>query len=381
MELVWATGDFVIAGRPYPGFPILLWDSMESCAPANDFLRHYLLRGGIGSKKSWPSTARALYDFFSFLQSNDLDWRDVDRGEAKNLLAVYRDYCLIDYSLARSTTRQRLLYICKFYEHAQLAGWIRKLPFRHEERILKQAPRYFAHLDAKGGKVFANDIMPPLHRKLPKFLTLIEAKKLLSASENPHHRMIIRLALQTGLRREEIATFPLSYISHSHKAESGARNFRIRLDPFDGLGMLTKGSQPRDIYVSNRLVNDLYRYLVQVRGERSSLSHERHENLFLNQFGVPFSADGKGIERIVRSTGEKVGIRVHPHMLRHTYATHTLSMLQRSAGDIDPLVFVQRQLGHASIQSTMIYLHLVNEAADSAVLAYDDEINSFAESI
>lgn len=46
MELVWATKDFVIAGRPYPGFPILLWDTMESCAPANDFFRHYLLRGG-----------------------------------------------------------------------------------------------------------------------------------------------------------------------------------------------------------------------------------------------------------------------------------------------------------------------------------------------
>lgn len=43
MELVWGSKDFVIAGQPYQGFPILLWDSMESCTQANLFFRHYLL--------------------------------------------------------------------------------------------------------------------------------------------------------------------------------------------------------------------------------------------------------------------------------------------------------------------------------------------------
>ncbi|MNQ93943.1 site-specific tyrosine recombinase XerS [compost metagenome] len=67
-------------------------------------------------------------------------------------------------------------------------------------------------------------------------------------------------------------------------------------------------------------------------------------------------------------------------MLRHTYATHTLVSLQRNrANGIDPLVFVQRQLGHSSIQTTMVYLHLVNEMADKAVLAYDDELNALVE--
>jgi integrase/recombinase XerD len=61
MELVWATDDFVIAGQPYPGFPILLWDSMESCVPANRFFRYYLLRGAIGSNAALhPAVAHAL---------------------------------------------------------------------------------------------------------------------------------------------------------------------------------------------------------------------------------------------------------------------------------------------------------------------------------
>jgi hypothetical protein len=124
MELVWATDDLVIAGQPYPKFPILLWDSMESCVPANQFFRHYLLRGAIGSDRSWPSTGRALYDFFSFLQAHEMDWRDVDRGEAKSLVAAYRDYCLVTCELGPNTTRQRLIYICKFYNYALKKGWL-----------------------------------------------------------------------------------------------------------------------------------------------------------------------------------------------------------------------------------------------------------------
>lgn len=375
MELIWATEDLVIAGRPYTGFPILLWDTMESCVPANDFLRHYLLRGVIGSTKSWPSTGRALYDFFSFLQANDIDWHDVDRREAKSIVAAYRDYCLVECELARSTTRQRLHYICKFYEYAQTQGWVICLPFSYEERLVKRELGFLAHVDASGSKTMVNDLMPRTHRTLPKFLNMNEIRALLQAAENPHHRMMILLGLQTGLRREEIATFPLVYIFDLDKTGWRERNIRIRLDPFDGNGMLTKGSKARDIYVSHSFFSELHRYVVQVRGERSSLSPTKYKPLFLNQLGEPFANDGKGIERIIRNIGKKVGIKVHPHMLRHTYATHTLVTLQRNRGDIEPLVFLQRQLGHSSIQTTMVYLHLINELADSAVLAYDDELN------
>lgn len=103
------------------------------------------------------------------------------------------------------------------------------------------------------------------------------------------------------------------------------------------------------------------------------------KTLFINQDGLPYSDDGKGIERIVRDIGRKVCIRVHPHMLRHTYATHTLVALQRTRdkNKIEPLAFLQQQLGHSSINTTMIYLHLINELADDAVLQYDDELNDW----
>jgi hypothetical protein len=78
MHLVWSTADLLIGGCAYEGFPILLWDDMRSCRPANLFLRYYLLRGAIGSKKSWDPAGRALYDYFAFLQAHALEWDDCE---------------------------------------------------------------------------------------------------------------------------------------------------------------------------------------------------------------------------------------------------------------------------------------------------------------
>jgi integrase len=381
MHLIWATNKFLIGGMPTSGFPILLYQSGKSCIPANEFLRYYLMRGAIGSKKSWPSTGRALYDYFSFLEANDLDWRDVDRGEQRTLLAAYRNWNLEDIQLKVSTVRQRLIYICEYYDYARKQGWIDRLPYGYETRHVRRSTGFLGHVNSSGGDVEVRDVMPRQQRDLPKFLSQSQIVTLLESIKNPHHKMMIRFALQTGLRREEIATFPKTYVLDPDQAGRTERNLRVKLDPRDGNGIKTKGSKPRDIYVSRRLMKDLHYYVKHLRGERRKIDHPDFPQLFLNQDGDAFAADGKGIERIVRDIGRQVSIHVHPHMLRHTYATYTLVALQphRGKNTIEPLAFLQRQLGHSSIQTTMIYLHLINELADDAVLQYDDELNDWLE--
>lgn len=379
MDLIWATEDLVFGGRPFRGFPILLWDSMESCIPANEFLRHHLTRATVESQRSWPNAGRALYDYFSFLQAHDLAWNGVLEGEGKGLLAGYRDYCSKEVNLARNTVRQRLHYVCEFYDHALQRGWIERLPFAYEERRVPAATDFFEHLDASGGQAQVRDVIPRKHRSLPKFLSKDEARSLLLVAQNPHHQMMIRFALQTGLRLEEIVTFPLAYVFDPARSGRGARNLRVTLDPQDGHGIKTKGNKSRDIYVGSRLMSDVHRYAVQSRGLLAARSEMPSSTLFLSDLGEPYASHGKSFGRIVRQLGSKAGVKVHTHMLRHTYATHTLAALQRNRGqtEIEPLVFLQRQLGHESIQTTMIYLHLIHELADEAVLAYDDELNDW----
>ncbi|HHT8903194.1 TPA: tyrosine-type recombinase/integrase [Burkholderia cenocepacia] len=382
MHLISSTEEFVLTTRPVPGFPIILWENMLSCGPANAFLRYYLTRGAIGSRKSWGQTGQALYDYFGFLEAHELYWTDTNRGEEKGLVAAYRDYCFEVAKLKRNTVRQRLLYVCEFYKFATRRGWVPNLPFEYEKRMASsRADSYLANLIGSRGGVYAPSVMPRRHRTLKKFLSKEQVKALLAATDNLHHLMLIRLALHTGLRREELATFPLAYVFDPDRTGATARNIQVPLDPTDGSGMRTKGSKARVITMSRRFMKELYRYAMHWRGERASQAPDEPAPLFLNQFGQPWANDGKGIEAIVRKIGAKVGITTHPHMLRHTYATHTLVALQRHRGDnrIEPLVFLKLQLGHASIATTMEYLHIVDEFADDAVLAYDDELNDWVE--
>lgn len=383
MYLIWATQEFTMGGRPYPGFPIILNDSMESVVEANEFLRHYLTRGMIGSKRSWPSIGRALYDYLGFLEAHELHWSDVDRGEAKSVVTAYRDYCLFDVKLALNTTRQRLLYVCRFYEYSHRQGWVSRLPYNIEDRLVsKTGNAFMAHLRSSGRTVRMRDVMPRFHKQLPKFLTKSEVLALINVIENPHHKMIVRLALQTGLRIDELTTFPLAYVFNPDVRHGNGRNVMVKLDPYDGTGMMTKGSRARDIWISREFMSDLYRYSILFRGELAALGNQPQSTLFLNQMGRPYASHGKHIEVVVRESGAKAGIKVHPHMLRHTYATHMLVALQRNRtkNTVEPLAFLQRQLGHASITTTMIYLHLVNSLVDDAVLAYDDELNDWMDS-
>lgn len=383
MRLLSSTKELIISGHSYPGFPILLWDSMESCTEANEFFRYYLLRGAIGSRKSWDATARALYDFFSFLQAHSLRWDDVDRGEQKTLLAAYRDYSLETVGNKPKTVRNRLMYLCEFYAFAQRQAWIVNLPFGYETRNVMRSKGFLAHTDGSGGSRVVRDVMPRVQKELIKFLTVPQAQSLLRAATDPHHRMLVRLALGTGLRREELATFPRAYVFDPDLANRHERNIRVNVDPRDGHGMKTKGNKARSIYICRRLMKDLNHYAVHERGLRSSMSGSPQDPLFLNQCGEPFADDGKSINRIVSAIGKKVGLHVWTHLLRHTYATQTLVALQRNRGrsQIEPVVFLQRQLGHSSVETTMVYLHLVNELADEAVLTYDDELHDLVDEI
>jgi integrase/recombinase XerD len=380
LHLIQSTAEFKIGGVSRAGFPILLWENMNSCTAANTFLRHYLMRGQAGSKRSWEPISRSMYDYFGFLEAQGLPWDHVEPTEDRNLVEAYRDYCFDVANLKRNTVRLRVGYVCEFYKFALARSWIPSLPFSYEVRHVAPQGGFLAHTDASGGAVHVASPMPRKHKELIKFLTMDEVRTLLGAVErNRHHHMMIRLAVHTGLRREELATFPLAYVIDPDRRGTKERNMRVTLDPQDSSGMRTKGDKARIIYLPTRLMRDLHHYVVHWRSARASLTDQNYPQLFLNQLGEPWAANGKGIERMVSTAGGRVGIKAHPHMLRHTYATQTLVALQRQRGDtrVEPLVFLQKQLGHASIQTTTLYLHLVNELADNAVLAYDDELNDW----
>ncbi len=83
------------------------------------------------------------------------------------------------------------------------------------------------------------------------------------------------------------------------------------------------------------------------------------ERLFLNRSGKPL--DVVGIKILVKHLGDKAGIKVHPHKLRHTFAISFL----RAGGDVFSLQYL---LGHSTLSMTQRYLQSLN--ADDAINAH-----------
>ena len=82
--------------------------------------------------------------------------------------------------------------------------------------------------------------------------------------------------------------------------------------------------------------------------------HEEHHRVFINHYGKPITSEG--IEYVLNQVVKKssLNVHIHPHMLRHSFAT---AMLNNGA-DIRS---VQELLGHSSLSTTQIYTHVTRE--------------------
>jgi integrase/recombinase XerD len=136
LDLFLATEDFKIKGVVYSGFPLLVNKDMELVKEVFDFLvKQCITRGRVQSPKSWKAYGQSLYDYFSFLEVNDWQWKDVG---CSTILATYRDWSLGQVGLSPSTVNYRLRILVKFYQYALRRGWINSLPYSIEEIYIRK---------------------------------------------------------------------------------------------------------------------------------------------------------------------------------------------------------------------------------------------------
>ncbi len=176
---------------------------------------------------------------------------------------------------------------------------------------------------------------PKLGRKLPHFLYLDQVEGLLKASDcttllGSRDQVIMELLYGSGLRVSELVGLN-----------------RENLDLESGLiRVLGKGNKERVIPVTNFAIQAIESYLM--------MRSDHNPVLLLNYKGTRLS--DRSIRRILNKLVAKVSLEqhVHPHMLRHSFATHLLD------GGAD-LRSVQELLGHQKLSSTQIYTHLTRE--------------------
>ncbi|MEL1134024.1 site-specific tyrosine recombinase/integron integrase [Desulfitobacterium sp. THU1] len=176
---------------------------------------------------------------------------------------------------------------------------------------------------------------PKLGRKLPHFLSIEELNRLTQAPDcttllGARDQVILELLYGSGLRVSELAGL--------NRQDIEAESFLLRVRG--------KGNKERII--------PLTRYAIEATRNYLGMREDSQEALLLNYQGTRLSV--RSIRRILDHLALESGLsqHLHPHMLRHSFATHLLD------GGAD-LRSVQELLGHAKLSSTQIYTHLTKE--------------------
>lgn len=364
MKLVFSTSDFKINGSTYPGFPILLDELMSIHWYALEFLIYAcIVRGTAKSHLTWEQYGRALYDFFAFCEANGHDWKDTSLTSRHSLIEIYRNWCMSECASESSTVNDRLRIIYRFYEFAREEGWISNLPWKGKKKFLKDNKPGVTSKDTTGG----NSTYPSSRKgniTSISVLSRLQVDMLSESISNIELKLITRLGLGCGLRKDELVTFPKKYIVDPKAYPKTKMNYRVKIDPRD---MKTKGSKSRQIDIPAPLMGDLWRYIKFDRQVRAALCTNEKENkiLFLTEKGRRFANSGRGLNTLYSRLD--LPFKVNPHILRHTYATHTLYVLKKMNLPLEPLIYVRDRLGHSSIKTTELYLHFI-ELVDDNVL-------------
>ncbi len=210
-------------------------------------------------------------------------------------------------------------------------------------RMLSAWRSYYAWL-ARRGMIALNPAdglrAPKRPRSLPKALGIDQAAVLFDGDAGA--------SAEGPLLRRDAAMFELFYSSGLRLSELVSLDWPGGLDPANGEVTVTgKRNKTRTVPVGDKALAALQLWLA----ERPQFAREGEAALFLSRNGTRLSPRQVENRLALWAQRQGVGVHVHPHMLRHSFASHVL----QSSGDLRA---VQEMLGHASISATQIYTHL-----------------------
>ncbi|TAK82662.1 MAG: site-specific integrase [Aquabacterium sp.] len=374
MRLIFATNDLELHGRKYKGFPLILNRDLEPFEPVQNFLWHIILMSGsIESTKTWETYSKGLYDYFAFLDANEIDWKSKAGDGLPGPIEKYKEWAHGHLKLSASTVNSRIKLALRFYKWANQAGLIDHLPFETTTTRATNNHSFIVHTLEKPNEATTTKVLLKNTKKPLNLITKPQLALCLEKLENETHKLMLEMICRTGLRQEELRTFPEKYIFDPSKRkdiQEGQMIF-INLDPRD---MKTKGSKPRTIEIPYSLMDDLWSWSVRSRAIRANVTTINSTTLFLTETGNPYG--DSAIDSILRRLSKKTGFRITAHMGRHTYATYRLrSLINSKTFEGDPLLYVMDRLGHSSVQTTSKYLKYINMLDGTLISQHEDELD------
>ena len=271
----------------------------------------------------------------------------MELGLSPNTVEAYsrdlRDFSAFCLSINSSLTSADTTTLSSYLQHAQAD---KKLATSSILRHVASLKMFFRFATARG---FASenptDLLETPHdwKKLPDVLSRDQINTLIAAVPPDHRlalrdRAILELFYACGLRASELAELHLE-------------DLHIDLGVIRVLG---KGRKERIVPIGGPAIRALHDYLQQLRPQliavKTTRSKAAANRIFLTRSGGPVTRIV--LWQLVQKLARQAGMRsIHPHTLRHTFATHLLS------GGAD-LRVVQELLGHSNVVTTQIYTHV-----------------------
>lgn len=277
----------------------------------------YTQQMNTGSENTQLTYQRELASFINFLKEEDLELEEVDRNIVLNYITYLRLHSAHD--LKNSTIALKLSVLRSFYRYLNEFAGIPANPFLYLKGFSRK-------------------------RVLPDFLFIDEMECFLDSFGNDlislRNHALFELMYACGLRVSEVCNLKLSDIDfHTNILRVYGKGSKERIVPFYD-------------YASELLMD----YIQNIRPE--FMKDKKHEIVFVNQRGEQLTT--RGIQYILDKQAQKINFKgkLHPHMFRHSFATH---MLDAGAD----LRSVQDLLGHSSLSTTQIYLHVSRERMKS----------------
>jgi integrase/recombinase XerD len=195
------------------------------------------------------------------------------------------------------------------------------------------ALRFFYIKTLKRAWSIAETPYPKWVFRLPTILSQEEVAQLIDAARTPYHRTLLMTLYATGTRRAEL--------THLKASDIDSQRMVIRIQG-------GKGRKDRDVMLSPKLLEELRAHWRRLHRKPSTwlFPGNRHH-------GGDQPIDTKTVWNACKEAAKRAGIRkgVHPHTLRHSFATHLLE----AGADLRT---IQVLLGHRDLEETTIYLHL-----------------------
>src|ERR1700719_3957021 len=195
------------------------------------------------------------------------------------------------------------------------------------------ALRFFYSKTLKRAWSIAETPYPKWVFRLPTILSQEEVARLIDAALTPYHRTLLMTLYATGARRAEL--------THMKVADIDSKRMVIRIQG-------GKGRKDRDVMLSAKLLEELRAHCRRLRRRPSTWLFPGNR---WHTGDTPI--DTKVVWNACKEAAQRAGLQkdVHPHTLRHCFATHLLE----AGADLRT---IQMLLGHRDLEETTIYLHL-----------------------